>query len=157
MAQLVAAGIDADRLIVVVAGEDPFAVPDPVANHIDLRWGPTATGSLTLDRLGIEQIDFAPGSDQLTPASAAVVEQLGALLIETGAEAVIDVQSFDGSDRQTSVDLSVARARAVGQLLLDGGVPGDRLRLHGGASPQFRDTGRSSRLVVTLIEPTTGL
>ncbi|MEM9564064.1 MAG: OmpA family protein [Actinomycetota bacterium] len=152
---LAAAGVDAGRVRVVVAGDDSFAVPDRVANHIDLRWGTAADAELTLQSIDIDGIDFASGSADLDDATTGIVDELAAVIVASGAEAVIDVQSFDGFDTAAEVDLSVRRAQAIGQRLLAAGVPADRLRLHGGATPQFRAEDGNCRVVVTLIQPPT--
>lgn len=151
--RLTAAGIDPARLTSIVAGDEPFAVPDPVANHIDLHWGDSAVTPLALSTLAIDQIDFAEGSAELGPQASATVDQLATILIESGAHAVIDVHSFDGDAVTARVDLSVLRARAIGLRLVAAGIPQDRVHLHGGTSSQFRDEDRVCRIVVTVLQP----
>lgn len=153
IARLTEAGIDPARLTTIVAGDEPFAVPDPVANHIDLHWGEVAAAPLALSTLAIDQIDFAAGSSELGPEAGTTVDQLATVLIESGADAVIDVHSFDGESVEERVELSVTRAQAIGRRLLAAGVSSDQLRLHGGTSSQFRDEDRVCRVVVSVLQP----
>lgn len=153
VARLTEAGIDPARLTTIVAGDEPFAVPDRVANHIDLTWGAEAAGQLAIASLAIDRIDFAEGSSDLGPEAAAIVDELANLLIESEATAIIDVHSFDGVEIQERVELSVTRAQTIGQRLLGAGVPTSQLRLHGGTSSQFRGEDRICRVVVTVLQP----
>jgi outer membrane protein OmpA-like peptidoglycan-associated protein len=150
---LVAVGIDPARITTIVVGDQPFAVTDQVANHIDLRWGDSARPGVTLGDLAVDRVDFLRGAAQLAGDGDAVITALGALIVESGSDAVIDVHSYDGSGPSASVDLSVVRAQAIGQRLVELGVPVERLHLHGGASPQFRSEDRTGRIVVTLLPP----
>lgn len=152
-ARLIEAGVDPTRLTTIVAGDEPFAVPDRVGNHIDLTWGTGAATPLAIGALPIDRVDFAEGSSDLGQEAATTIDQLAAVLIESGATAVIDVHSFDGVEVEERVDLSVARAQTIGQRLLGAGVPANQLRLHGGTSAQFRGEDRICRVVVTALQP----
>ena len=148
---LVAMGIDRSRISVIVAGDEPFAVTDEVANHIEIRWGGIAADGLALDGLGLDGVDFVSGTAALAAEGASSIDGLADLLAGGGVDVVIDVQSYDADDAQGSVDLSVVRARAVGEQLISAGAPADRIHLHGSASRQFGSENRSARLVVTLL------
>ncbi|MEL6982412.1 MAG: hypothetical protein AAFO29_08310, partial [Actinomycetota bacterium] len=90
---------------------------------------------------------------ELDAQAGATVDQLATVLIESGADAVIDVHSFDGDAVDARVELSVNRAQTIGQRLLAAGVSAEQLRLHGGTSSQFRDEGRVCRVVVSVLQP----
>jgi outer membrane protein OmpA-like peptidoglycan-associated protein len=145
-------GIDASRLEINVVGEAPFAVTAAVGNHIGLRWGDLAAGSVALGAVPIDEIDFAPGSSALSESGAGILDQLLEAMDGTDLAVVIDVHSFDGADSQADFELSQDRASAIGEYLTGAGLPPGRLRVYGrGDRPQFRSERDGARMVVSLV------
>ena len=145
-------GIDASRLEINVVGEAPFAVTAAVGNHIGLRWGDLAAGSVALGAVPIDEIDFAPGSSALSESGARILDRLLAVVDGTDLAVVIDVHSFDGADSQADFELSQDRASAVAEYLTGAGLTSDRLRTYGrGDRPQFRSESDRARVIVSLV------
>jgi outer membrane protein OmpA-like peptidoglycan-associated protein len=128
---------DADMTFLSGQQAAPAAAPPPSAKVANNEPAPARTGNLSKR----ETIPFAIGAEEPAPAVLDTVKAMSGDLNNalTNGSARIDLQAFAGKQNDKGSDarrLSLKRALIIRQLLIDDGVPSERIDVHamGGAS-----------------------
>ncbi len=128
----------------VTAGGDPIIPEEGSVNQdpiVDAELVPASLAELqsTIDELvGSQTIEFATGGALLTSKGLSVVNGLARLLSESSANVDITGYASDAPNTADNQGLSVLRAEAVKQALMQAGLSDERVRATGAGTGQNR-------------------
>lgn len=143
--------IDPDRLVLLAPGALPFVLGPTVGGHVEVHWG---AGPEVADIYGLTEtpVTFAVGSDALSGAVIEQLDRLADLLIGHPITAVLSVRASSEPSEGANQRLSVGRADAINNYLVDAGVPEDRVRVFGvGDVTSLRSADAGDDLTITVV------
>ena len=145
-------GISPDRVSTVTPGSLPFVVGSSVHTHVQVAWGSAATTAVAVAQLDRAALTFGPGSDQVSPAAAAELDRLAAIIADTSAEAVIHIRTATEPTPSANAQLSSRQAAAVTEYLTGTGLTGGQVRVFGGGDvTRLRSDSLASELTITVL------
>lgn len=144
VAYLTDLGVDSDRLSTVGMGDAP--IETDLDAMVDITLGPSAAIAVALAQIDTDRIGFVSGTAELTPASAAVVDEVAAALaIDPSVGVEILAHSYTEGSSERNHDLSHDQGDAVADALVAAGVAPDRFTVTGHGDPtQFAEPGRET-------------